>query len=68
MWSYATFLMLSGLSLSFSNIHASNFGKNGKLLEATAKAIQPVIELGESGFAVADSLSNLLKVNQTYLI
>ncbi|XP_047170501.1 protein GIGANTEA-like [Vigna umbellata] len=32
-----------------------------KLLEATAKAIQPVIELGESGFAVADGLSNLLK-------
>ncbi|TKY46071.1 GIGANTEA protein [Spatholobus suberectus] len=32
-----------------------------KLLEATAKAIQPVIELGESGLAVADGLSNLLK-------
>ncbi|KAK7270986.1 hypothetical protein RJT34_26545 [Clitoria ternatea] len=32
-----------------------------KLLEATAKAVQPVIELGESGLAVADGLSNLLK-------
>ncbi|KAK7364502.1 hypothetical protein VNO80_13215 [Phaseolus coccineus] len=32
-----------------------------KLLEATAKAVQPVIQLGESGFAVADGLSNLLK-------
>ncbi|XP_027358338.1 protein GIGANTEA-like isoform X2 [Abrus precatorius] len=32
-----------------------------KLLEAMAKAVQPVIELGESGLAVADGLSNLLK-------
>ncbi|KAH1206751.1 Protein GIGANTEA [Glycine max] len=32
-----------------------------KLLEATAKAVQPVIELGESGLGVADGLSNLLK-------
>jgi len=60
--------MLSGLSLSFSDIHISNFGKTGQLLEATAKAVQPVIELGESGFAVADGLSNLLKVKQTSLI
>jgi len=33
-------------------------------LEATAKAVQPVIELGESGLGVADGLSNLLKVNK----
>ncbi|XP_054788134.1 protein GIGANTEA isoform X2 [Prosopis cineraria] len=32
-----------------------------ELLEATARAVQPVLELGESGFAVADGLSNLLK-------
>ncbi|KAF7812473.1 protein GIGANTEA [Senna tora] len=32
-----------------------------ELLEATARAVQPVLELGESGLAVADGLSNLLK-------
>ncbi|KAL2334961.1 hypothetical protein Fmac_016174 [Flemingia macrophylla] len=32
-----------------------------KLLEATAKAVPPVIELGEPGLAVADGLSSLLK-------
>ncbi|RDX70592.1 Protein GIGANTEA, partial [Mucuna pruriens] len=31
------------------------------LLEATARAVQPVLEFGESGLAVADGLSNLLK-------
>lgn len=36
---------------------------NCQLLEATARAVQPVLELGESGLAVADGLSNLLKVN-----
>ncbi|KAI9098387.1 hypothetical protein K1719_025012 [Acacia pycnantha] len=33
-----------------------------ELLEATARAVQPVLGLGESGFAVVDGLSNLLKV------
>lgn len=32
-----------------------------ELLEATAKAVQPVLEWGESGSAIADGLSNLLK-------
>ncbi|CAL5209352.1 unnamed protein product [Lathyrus oleraceus] len=32
-----------------------------ELLEATARAIQPVLEFGEPGMAVADGLSNLLK-------
>ncbi|KAI4352764.1 hypothetical protein L6164_006985 [Bauhinia variegata] len=32
-----------------------------ELLEATARAVQPVLDLGESGLAVADGLSNLLK-------
>ncbi|XP_065847771.1 protein GIGANTEA [Euphorbia lathyris] len=32
-----------------------------ELLEATARAVQLVLEWGESGFAVADGLSNLLK-------
>uniref|UniRef100_A0A251TEP0 Armadillo-type fold protein n=1 Tax=Helianthus annuus TaxID=4232 RepID=A0A251TEP0_HELAN len=32
-----------------------------ELLEATARAVQPVLEWGESGKAVADGLSNLLK-------
>ncbi|KAL5846125.1 hypothetical protein ACOSQ3_009649 [Xanthoceras sorbifolium] len=32
-----------------------------ELLEATARAIQPVLEWGETGLAVADGLSNLLK-------
>ncbi|XP_050212550.1 protein GIGANTEA isoform X1 [Mercurialis annua] len=32
-----------------------------ELLEATARAVHPVLEWGESGFAVADGLSNLLK-------
>ncbi|KAJ7974010.1 Gigantea [Quillaja saponaria] len=32
-----------------------------ELLEATARALQPVLEWGESGLAVADGLSNLLK-------
>lgn len=32
-----------------------------ELLEATARAIQPVLEFGEPGLAVADGLSNLLK-------
>ncbi|KAG5004875.1 hypothetical protein JHK86_029014 [Glycine max] len=32
-----------------------------ELLEATARAVQPVLEFGESGLAVADGLSNLLK-------
>ncbi|KAJ9567642.1 hypothetical protein OSB04_003608 [Centaurea solstitialis] len=32
-----------------------------ELLEATARAVQPVVEWGESGMAVADGLSNLLK-------
>ncbi|CAL5384299.1 unnamed protein product [Camellia sinensis] len=32
-----------------------------ELLEATARAIQPVLEWGKSGLAVADCLSNLLK-------
>ncbi|KAM5562187.1 protein GIGANTEA [Rosa sericea] len=32
-----------------------------ELLEATARAVKPVLEWGESGLAVADGLSNLLK-------
>lgn len=36
---------------------------NCQLLEATARAVQPVMQLGESGLGVADGLSNLLKVN-----
>ncbi|XP_059455745.1 protein GIGANTEA isoform X2 [Corylus avellana] len=32
-----------------------------ELLEATARAVQPVLEWGESGLGVADGLSNLLK-------
>ncbi|XP_054805061.1 protein GIGANTEA-like [Prosopis cineraria] len=32
-----------------------------ELLEATARAVQPVLEFGESGLAVAGGLSNLLK-------
>nr|XP_043607661.1 protein GIGANTEA isoform X2 [Erigeron canadensis] len=32
-----------------------------ELLEAAARAVQPVLEWGESGMAVADGLSNLLK-------
>lgn len=32
-----------------------------ELVEATARAVQPVLELGETGLAVADGLSNLLK-------
>ncbi|KAH6768310.1 gigantea protein [Perilla frutescens var. frutescens] len=32
-----------------------------ELLEATARAVQPVLEWGEPGLAVADGLSNLLK-------
>lgn len=32
-----------------------------ELLEVTARAVQPVLEWGESGSAVADGLSNLLK-------
>lgn len=32
-----------------------------ELLEAIARAVHPVLEWGESGFAVADGLSNLLK-------
>ncbi|KAH1096700.1 hypothetical protein J1N35_013621 [Gossypium stocksii] len=32
-----------------------------ELLEATARAVQPVLEWGESGLAVVDGLSNLLK-------
>ncbi|XP_024977082.1 protein GIGANTEA-like [Cynara cardunculus var. scolymus] len=32
-----------------------------ELLEATARAVQPVVEWGESGMAIADGLSNLLK-------
>ncbi|CAJ1976898.1 unnamed protein product [Sphenostylis stenocarpa] len=31
------------------------------LLEATARAVEPVLKFGESGLAVADGLSNLLK-------
>ncbi|MCI00892.1 gigantea, partial [Trifolium medium] len=38
------------------------------LLEATARAIQPVLEFGEPGLAVADGLSNLLKVNKLPLL
>jgi GIGANTEA protein len=37
-------------------------------LEATARAIQPVLEFGEPGMAVADGLSNLLKVNKRRLL
>lgn len=33
-----------------------------QLLEVTARAVQPVLEWGESGLAIADGLSNLLKV------
>ncbi|CAI9754428.1 unnamed protein product [Fraxinus pennsylvanica] len=32
-----------------------------ELLEVTARAVQPVLEWGESGLAVADGISNLLK-------
>lgn len=32
-----------------------------ELLEATARAVQPMLEWGDSGLAVADGLSNLLK-------
>ncbi|XVE60899.1 hypothetical protein DITRI_Ditri05aG0163700 [Diplodiscus trichospermus] len=35
-----------------------------ELLEATARAVQTVLEWGESGLAVADGLSNLLKVSK----
>ncbi|CAI9116475.1 OLC1v1017634C3 [Oldenlandia corymbosa var. corymbosa] len=35
-----------------------------ELLEATARAVQPMLEWGESGLAVADGLSNLLKVTK----
>lgn len=35
-----------------------------QLLEATARAVQHVLEWGESGLAVADGLCNLLKVNK----
>lgn len=35
-----------------------------QLLEATARAVNPVLEWGESGLAVADGLLNLLKVNK----
>lgn len=50
--------------MSFTNVHISTFNDNGQLLEATARAVQPVLEFGESGLAVADGLSNLLKVNK----
>ena len=33
-----------------------------QLLEATARAVKPVLEWGESGLSIADGLSNLLKV------
>ncbi|KAI3459965.1 hypothetical protein Pfo_016628 [Paulownia fortunei] len=33
-----------------------------ELLEVTARAVQPVLKWGESGLAVADALSNLLKL------
>lgn len=33
-----------------------------QLLEVTARAIQPVLDWGESGQSVADGLTNLLKV------
>lgn len=39
-----------------------------QLLEATARAVQPVLEWGESGLAVADGLSNLLKVSNCPLL
>lgn len=39
-----------------------------QLLEATARAVQPVLEWGESGVAVADGLLNLLKVNTDPLL
>ncbi|CAN1235218.1 Protein GIGANTEA [Linum perenne] len=32
-----------------------------ELLEATARAVRPVVNWGETGFAIADGLSNLLK-------
>lgn len=35
---------------------------NEQLLEATARAVQLVLKWGETGLAVADGLSNLLKV------
>lgn len=40
------------------------FLKYRQLLEVTAGAVQPVLEWGESGLAVADGLSNLLKVQK----
>lgn len=36
--------------------------KIGQLLEAAARAVRPVLEWGESGLAVADGITNLLKV------
>lgn len=35
-----------------------------QLLEVTARAVQPVMDWGESGLAVADGLLNLLKVSK----
>lgn len=34
-----------------------------QLLEVTARAVHLVVEWGEAGIAVADGLSNLLKVS-----
>ena len=45
-------------------IHTSVY--KWQLLEATARAVKPVLEWGESGLAVADGLSNLLKVNRLF--
>lgn len=57
-------LDISCFSFTYLLIHMEFFYHNDQLLEATARAVQPVLELGESGFAVADGLSNLLKVNK----
>ena len=56
--------MFFNLSLNLQcriNIQSKHI--NCQLLEATARAVQPVLEWGESGLGVADGLSNLLKVN-----
>lgn len=47
----------------FTDIHISIL-INGQLLEATARAVHPVLQFGGSGLALADGLSNLLKVKK----
>lgn len=54
-------VVLADYMLRFFLFLSFHLYKNEQLLEVTARAVHLVVQWGETGLAVADGLSNLLK-------